>query len=270
MVTVLGATGFVGSHIVKRLKELGIDYFVPERDEDLGGKALGEVIYCIGLTSDFRSRPFETVEAHVCKLNYLLQSAQYSSFTYFSSTRVYINNVDSVDEKSMISIDVNNPNDLFNATKIAGELIALHCNRPNVKVIRLSNVYGNDFASNNFLSSIIKDGVHNQKIVLRTTPSSAKDYISIQNVVDLTIKISNQGKHSIYNLASGVKIQNAAILSRLKEILNCEVIYDPAAEDIIFPNIDVSRIVNEFDYKPSPTLLLDLESLISEYRSTLN
>jgi len=28
----------------------------------------GHVIYCIGLTADFRQKPFETIEAHVSKL----------------------------------------------------------------------------------------------------------------------------------------------------------------------------------------------------------
>lgn len=269
MITVLGGTGFVGRHIVKALSDSGVNYFVPQRNEDLTGKDLGEVIYCIGLTSDFRKRPFDTVEAHVSKLSYILQNTNYHSFTYFSSTRVYVHNTGKVNEDMPISIDINNPNDLFNVTKLAGELLLLNSGKLNVKMIRLSNVYGDDFESDNFLSSIIKDAVTKNSITLRTTPGSAKDYISIEDVVDMTLKISAYGKQKIYNLASGIKTENNAILAKIQELLGCEVIYDRQAEDIVFPDIDVTKIVTEFGYVPKASLLNDMERLIKYYKSSL-
>ncbi len=53
------------------------------------GADLGHAFYCIGLTADFRSRPFETIEAHCGLLKEVLSGSRFSSFVYLSSTRVY-------------------------------------------------------------------------------------------------------------------------------------------------------------------------------------
>ena len=73
--TVLGACGFIGSHLAERLREANVKPSCPSRDEDLSGKNLGKVIFCIGLTGDFRARPFDTVTAHVCRLVEILQQS---------------------------------------------------------------------------------------------------------------------------------------------------------------------------------------------------
>src|SRR5437868_14664917 len=90
MITVLGASGFIGSHIVRELEQRGEKYYAPAKVETIWDKDLGNIIYCIGLTADFRTRPFDTVEAHVCKLNELLKRGRFDSLLYLSSTRVYI------------------------------------------------------------------------------------------------------------------------------------------------------------------------------------
>ena len=47
------------------------------------------MIYAIGVTADFRTRPFETMEAHVSVLCEILRDARLDSLTYLSSTRLY-------------------------------------------------------------------------------------------------------------------------------------------------------------------------------------
>ena len=66
-VVIIGGAGFIGRHLKQRLEELKIDYFNPARGETLD-RPLGDVVYCIGLTADFRSRPCDTIDAHVCAL----------------------------------------------------------------------------------------------------------------------------------------------------------------------------------------------------------
>jgi len=76
--TVLGAGGFIGSHLLAHLRQAGHDCFAPARgDATLFAEELGHVIYCIGLTADFRSRPFDTVRAHVCLLADVLEKAPF-------------------------------------------------------------------------------------------------------------------------------------------------------------------------------------------------
>ncbi len=266
MITVLGASGFIGSRLVKKLVELNIHYYAPKKNEELDHKPLGDIIYCIGLTADFRQRPFDTIEAHVCKLNHILMECDFSSLTYLSSTRVYRHNSGFVNEESKVIVDVSDPNDIFNSSKLTGEMLILNCNRKNAKIVRLSNVYGDDFSSGNFLSSIIRDALEKGKIIFHTSPDSAKDYISINDVVGMLIKISLSGNRAIYNLARGANIENTDIARAIQAETGCAVEFDGNAEKVIFPVIQIDRISSEFNFKPSFALLNDLTGIIRSFK----
>ena len=116
LVTVLGATGFIGSHLVEKLKKLGMRVFAPRRDEEVEGRDLGRVIYCIGLTADFRERPIETVEAHVCRLARVLRDCDFQLLLYMSSTRLYKSNPAPAREENAIQVTSLDPDDLYNAS----------------------------------------------------------------------------------------------------------------------------------------------------------
>lgn len=256
--------GFIGSHLVKRLAAERHDYFSPGRKENLSGKKLGDVIYCIGLTADFRSKPFETIEAHVCKLNPLLRDCDFDSLLYLSSTRLYGTQGEIASESDALSFDPAEPNDLYNLSKATGEAIALNCGRK-TRVVRLSNVYGGDFNSDNFLATVIKDALTTGKVSLHSAPDSSKDYVDIDDVVDGLLIIAARGRERIYNLASGTNVANRTLLERISELTGCQVAVTPTAPKITFPQIDIDRMRNEFDFKPAQ-VLEDLSRLIELYR----
>jgi nucleoside-diphosphate-sugar epimerase len=88
--SVLGADGFVGRALSRYLR--GQSATVREfgrADTDYFSQPLGHAIYCIGLTADYQSRPFDTIEAHVTLFSRLLKDAAFESMTYLSSTRLY-------------------------------------------------------------------------------------------------------------------------------------------------------------------------------------
>ena len=168
MITVLGAGGFIGSHIVKSLQSGNIDHFAPSRNEVLTGKDLGDIIYCIGLTADFRNKPFDTVEAHVCKLSGVLQTCTFNSLTYLSSARVYINCKEKiVHESAVIPVDPFDSSELYTLTKLTGERLCLSSGKK-VKIVRLSNVYGEDPNSENFLHQILSSVTSDKSLSLKT------------------------------------------------------------------------------------------------------
>lgn len=267
MITVLGATGFVGSGLVTRLETLGVDHYSVDREADVPAANLGHVIYCIGLTADFRSRPFDTVAAHVCKLLEVLQNCRFDSLLYLSSTRLYSGANDSTIEESVLRIAPLDPSDLYNASKAMGESIVLNCGRHG-KVARLSNVYGCDVTSENFLASIIRDAITRKKVMLHTSPDSAKDYISLDDVVDGLIQIATSGKEQIYNLASGVNVTNAQLTQTLRALTDCAVEFSQAAQSVNFPPINIDRMKTEFDFQPS-FVLDDLPQLVESYKRNL-
>jgi hypothetical protein len=90
------------------------------------------------------------------------------------------------------------------------------------------------------------------KIVLRSTLDSAKDYIALDDVVPLLPRIAQEGRHAIYNVASGVNVSNAALLDMLSQRYRFSYEVDPAASRVVFPEIDVSRIEQAFGARARP------------------
>ena len=125
------------------------------------------------MTSNFREKPFETIRSHICLLLEILGNADFDSFVYLSSTRVYSRATGS-HEDTVLGAAPTDPEDLYNLSKMMGESICLSPILNNVKIIRLSNVYGSDFKSNNFIFSIIRDAVNSKKIdcIVEVEPNS--------------------------------------------------------------------------------------------------
>lgn len=251
MITVLGATGFIGCNIVKKLQQDNEQYFAPKRDENLLEKDLGNVIYCIGLTADFRTKPFETVDAHIITLQKILQNCKFKSLTYLSTTRVYIHaNSMVAKEDDQIIVNPNNFEDLYNLTKLTGERLCLSSGK-NTKIVRLSNVTSKPFyKSSSFLSQLIKQAEETKKVFLHQHIDSEKDYIHIDDVVDLVLKIAKNSKESVYNIGSGINTSNKKLLDELKKYYDFELILNSNANTIKFPVISNAKICSEFFYKP--------------------
>lgn len=252
--TILGATGFIGSHLAGSLRSQGHAVLTPPRGAtDLFSRPLGHVIYAVGLTSDFRSRPFDTVQAHVGLIQDILQKADFTSLTYLSSTRVYSGIPRGVAGASL-SVNPADPSDLYNLSKLMGESLCLTAGKGRARVVRLSNVVGRDEQhSDNFLNSIIREA-KSGTITLRSHPESAKDYIRIEDVVSLLPRIATEGVAPVYNVASGVKISHAQLTGRLSELTGCTVRVIADAPRFDFPDIDITPLRQDFGFQPRPVL----------------
>ena len=264
--TILGAAGFVGGELVRELRRRGHQVHSVGRGEPLpDSRNLGHVFFCIGITSDFRTKPFATMQAHVAALEPVLQHGGFESFTYLSSTRVYKRASDT-HEGSDVPVQVGDADDLYNISKLAGESLCLSCERANVRVARLSNVVGASDSSNNFLSDIVRSAVAGH-ISFRSALNSAKDYILVDDVVDLLIRIGTSGMQPIYNVASGGNTTHETIAVALQSRTDCTFSVTPDAPEISFPIINTSRIRSEFAFTAQP--IFDLFSaLVDAARQT--
>jgi len=266
-ITVLGASGFIGSHLVKRLRELNLDYFAPARDDhQVKEHHLGIVIYCVGLTADFRTRPFDTVDAHVCKLREVLSTYHFDSLVYLSSARVYRNN-SHTNEEVDVSVNSSRADDLYNLSKLTGESLALDSSKP-VRVVRLSNVYGIDLHSDNFISAVLREAIQEGKVTLYSSLDSAKDYVSVDDVVNILLRIASSGAERLYNVASGRNVTNLELMNRIQELIPCNVKVVQGAPRSFFPPIDIDRVRHEFGFAPR-NILDDLKPLIELYKTAL-
>ena len=249
--TIFGGSGFIGRHLAAALQAAGQPVSAPPRDtplESLG--ALGHVIYCAGLTADFRTRPNDTMEAHVGLISRILATSEFESLVYLSSTRVYGGLTESSEEMTF-SVDPWSSDDLYNISKLAGETLCLNHDNPKVRVARLSNVYGTGMfgagsGEQNFLSSVIHDAVSQKHVELHSAPGSTKDYIHIGDVVRALALIAIDGRERVYNVASGENVSHEQLLDRLSEITGCTWATAPDSPHVGFPTIRTGRIAAAF------------------------
>lgn len=245
--TVLGARGYIGRNLVAHLQRSDVTCWAPERgDVALFERELGTVYYCVGLTADFRTRPFDTVDAHVGLLREVLQRGRFEQLIYLSSTRVYLG-ADGTDEEQPLVVRAQDADDLYKLSKLMGESLALHSGR-NCKVVRLSNVVGGaDGNTESFIYSLLREAKSGH-IVLRSHPDTAKDYIHIDDVVTLLPQIASRGQQLIYNLASGLQTSHLQWLELLAASTGCSWTVVQDAPLHRHARIDNSRIVSEFPW----------------------
>lgn len=257
--TVLGASGYIGSRLVAHLRGQGHVVWAPARgDADIFGQPLGHVLYCVGLTADFRTRPFDTVEAHVGLLAEVLRRAQFDSLLYLSSTRVYMGAA-STEEDAPLSVVPGDPSYLYNLSKLTGESLCHASGRAGVRVARLSNVVGPgmDAQSGNLVADLVRQarGGH---VVLRLDPSSRKDYVHVADLLDWLPRVALDGRATVYNVASGVQTTHGQWLGWLRERTGCTVEWPDAAPVQQFPPIATQRLQTEFGARPRPVFSDDL------------
>lgn len=245
--TILGAGGFIGSSLCGYLRQRGHDVIAPLRDADLPPDA-GHVIFAIGLTADFRTRPFATAEAHVGRLADVMQQGSFESFLYLSSTRVY-QGAAATHETTPLTVSPLNPGHLYNLTKLAGEALVLNCGKQNTRVVRLSNIVGPGEAQRDtFLGSLCREAAMGS-IRLHSHATSAKDYLWIDEAVPLIEAICLHAKENIYNLASGFQLTHEDWTTSIASATAASLETDPNAPDAGFPPIDITRLSAEFGTK---------------------
>lgn len=264
-----GGNGFIGSKIIQYLRENKYQVYAPSRDDEIdSNKNLGHVIYAIGLTGDFRTRPHDTIEAHVGLLSTLLQQSVFDSWLYLSSTRIYssLQAEELASEESKIQITPSVEN-LYDLSKMLGESLCLAQMNNKIRIARLSNVYGAGQSKHTFLGEIMNDLLELKTVTINESANSCKDYVSINDVVSLLVSISIKGKSNVYNVASGKSTSHAHLIQKLSELSDGELSFTKQAPSRAFPNIDISKVISEFNFLPS-FVLDDLETMYIDLKNS--
>jgi nucleoside-diphosphate-sugar epimerase len=266
--TVLGASGFIGGRLASRLAENGHQVCRPSRNElqSLDRRELGHVFYCIG-EDDVSKNPYNVADAHVAQLAKVLKCRKFASLTYLSSTRVYFGAL-SANEETPLRVFPDDHGGLFGVMKIAGEQLCFASNNPAVRAVRLSTVIGFAPKGKSLIPTLVRDAFLRGRMRLAISPQSSRDYIAIEDVIDILPRIAAEGKRRCYNVASGVNVRLAEIVRLIGGEFPSECDWQPNAPTVAFPVIDVSRIQTEFSFSPRPTLDA-LIAACAEFRRSL-
>lgn len=198
----------------------------------------------------------------------ILFNNRFKSFTLVSSTRVYFaNEKNKTGEEEFIKIKPNNKDFLYNSLKIAAENLCLSLDNNNIKVVRISNLYGNNFTNQSYiLPTWIKDSINKKTISLLINKNSTKDYIFVDDAFDVILKIIKKSKYRLYNIASGKNIKLSKILKEIKNCTNCKIRYKKNSKLIREPKINIDRIKREFNFKVKNNLIDSISQLIVDYK----
>lgn len=264
MWTILGEKSFIGRHIAYALSRSGEEVSVPNRKEinSLTKRNTDILIYCLGVTTNFSQRPLETYNAHACLLTKILSCTSCSQIIYLSSSRVYMHNKNT-SEAAPLSVFSHHPDGIYTLSKLVGENICSVLHKKS-KIIRLSNVYSTECIKKekkNFIDSIIHDAFYKKEVVFQSSPRSAKDFIHIDDVVNIITDIALQGQAGIYNVASGINTSNQEIAKILQE--NRINVSFKSDHEIIFPLIDIHKIDTLFPRKKR-NFSQDLKSILKK------
>jgi len=258
--TVIGGGGLSGSAVCSALGAERLPFQRVTRQVPVPSSPLGHVIYAAGVTGDFMTRRKDALHAHVEMLDSILNRDDFDSLTYLSSTRLYKRNK-TTNEDNAILVRPELSDDFYGISKLMGESLCLGITDKPVKVIRLSNVVGDQIVDGNFLHDVITQARTTGKVKFTSSLSSSKDYIALPDVVELILMISRCGNARIYNVASGLNVTHSEIANLLTSELNAtiQVALDTPTEDNI--PISIARIMSEFNFKPRP-IIPTIRSLI--------
>jgi nucleoside-diphosphate-sugar epimerase len=263
--TVVGASGFIGAALASRLQAEGQEVYRPARGTaDLFTQPLGHVVYAAGVTADFRTRPFDTLRANTALLADMLERSDFDSLLYLSSARLY-RHADSSHEDAAIHVRSFDSEDLYDLTKLTAEALCHASGRSGARVVRLTNVVGADFASTNFLGDILRSACDGGEISLRTALDSTKDYVMLDDVVDLLPQIALSGRHVCYNLGAGRNLTHADIVQTIAARTGARWRVADGAPTAASQPIDIGRLRAEFGFEPR-AVLDHLPALIDVYR----
>lgn len=266
-VTILGSKGFVGRHLVDHFLALGHEVLCPKRADLDQLSSVGHLIYAIGLTGDFRSRPNDTLEAHAGLLGRLLQSCEYESWAYLSTTRLYgLDDGTIAHEQQPISV-LPSADTIYDLTKLLGESLVLALAGERGRVLRLSNVYGPGMSHATFLGSVLRD-VHSMgAVTIGEHPDSAKDYVAVEEVACSVSQAIFAGSAPIYNVCSGENTSHRDLAGELARLTGAAIRLNDQGAVRRFPRLSNDLAVADLNLKTS-SILSDLPKLVAETKES--
>ena len=199
------------------------------------------MIYASGIAWGADERPAEAYDLHVERVRRTLSESRPDSFTFVSSTRVY-DGAPATTEETPLPVHSWSGADVYTISKLAGENLVLAHADPRLRVVRLSNVFGENFRSELFVSQLLRAAVREGVVAVRSDRASSKDYVAASEVAALVPEIARRGGERLYNVARGRNTAHGPILDAIAAATGARIEIDPGAPAIVVPEISIARL----------------------------
>lgn len=234
-IVALNNTGFIGNALSRHVSScenvslLGfnsssLDLTSPDSVGKLTSVLNEETILVITARVHSNADSYETLLANLRLLTNLarfLESRPIRKCIYFSSTSVY------GDELTNLSITEETPfaaSTCYGISKVFGEFILTQAaakQKTPLVILRPCMVYGpgdsgEAYGPTQFIQSILKEN----KVFIFGDGSESRDYIFIDDLVDIVMKLALGNQSGVFNISSGQHVSFQQIVSYLKKLVN--------------------------------------------------
>ena len=261
-VLITGSLGFIGSEIIKKLSKSKV-FTDSDNSKRIDLRNIDQVLNIdsvdtvIHLASKVPSKELEWDDYFENNVLGTLNILEYciakkvKKLIYISSY-VYGNPKKyPIDENHSI-----NPHNAYTESKFYGEqLCKFFCEKSDLSIIILRpfNIFGKSM-NKGFLISNLIDAAKTEKNITITNKNSKRDFLYIDDFVDLILKIKNYDcKYEVFNVGTGISFSFDEIIKMIEKFtskkLNLEYTVD---EKTFIADIkaDISKIKKKIDWEP--------------------
>jgi UDP-glucose 4-epimerase len=296
-VLVTGGSGFIGSHVVDKLKDKGVDVRVydmvmPTFRDDIEyykgsildytslGMAMSEIdiVYHLGAIADVKDvyeDPHYSESINTRGTMNLLEASKKAGvikLIYGSTTWVYSDaDCDNVDE----STPLHAPSHLYTATKIASEYYCqAYAKLYGLKttILRYGIPYGPRARGEAVIPVFVRKALNNEPITIAGDGSQFRKFVYVEDLAEGNVLgASKIADNKIYNLEGEVKISIKDIAETIKKILgDVKIEYiEGRPGDFSGKNISNKKAKEELGWKPKMCFEDGVKKYIDWYQEQL-
>lgn len=305
-VLVTGGAGFIGSHIVKKYLDAGIEVDIidnlstgKESNIDRRAKFYKTDILDQSLEDLIKNGNYDAVNHHAAQIN-VRKSVEDPSYdidvNYKGSSRlidlsvkygigyfIFASSGGAIyGEQKTYPADEDHPKNPicpYGINKLAVEHYMFYKSRfdnLNYIALRYANVFGprqNYECEAGVVAIFINKMLNNEEINIFGSGEQTRDFIFVEDIAELNLRILNKRLNGSYNVGTGLETSVNSIFEKTAEILNfkCAPSYKPLKSGELFrSSLDADLIKSKVDWTPFFGINEGLEKTVNYFKELKN